>query len=91
MAGLLYCSLKKWPFFPPSPKNKAMQRNTNGTAMTWAVTCRSDLRDEISSYSYSCSGFLPSFVLRFLPGVLIITSEKQATRESVKTIFLPGK
>lgn len=51
VARLSYCSLKKWPFFPRSPKNKAMQRNTNGTAMTRAVTCKPDLIYEISSYS----------------------------------------
>lgn len=49
VARLVY-SLKKWPFPPHSLKNKVTQRNTNGTAMTRAVTCRSDLIHEISSY-----------------------------------------
>lgn len=62
VAGLSYCSLKKWPFPPTLPflcslKNKAMQRNTNGTAMTRAVTRRSDLIDEISSYSINLRRF----------------------------------
>ena len=42
---------EKVALFPHSLKNKAMQRNTNSIAMTWAVTCRSDQIYEISSYS----------------------------------------
>lgn len=91
VARLSYCSFRKWPFSPCSLKDKATQGNRNGMAVTEAVARRSDLIHEISSYGKNLLWFLQSYALRFLPSVLIMPSEKRATRESVKTIFLPGK
>lgn len=91
VARLSYCSFRKWPFSPCSLKDKATQGNRNGMAVTEAVARSSDLIHEISSYGKNLLWFLQSYALRFLPSVLIMPSEKRATRESVKTIFLPGK
>lgn len=70
--GQAHPFFEKVSLFPHSLKDKVMQRNTNGTATTRAVACRSDLIDEISSYRIILLWFPSELLIQ----CLIISSEK---------------